>query len=112
VPLLAVAAVAGGAWKMLAADLSARDSTHDRLVSAVVGTVVMVAADLALIPTFGIRGAAAGAALGYLAAAGVVLRAWCSITGRAPHDLVGVRSGDLDVFRHRPVVTVHAEGSR
>jgi O-antigen/teichoic acid export membrane protein len=112
VPLLAVAAVAGGAWKMLAADLSARHSTHDRLVSAVVGTVVMVAADLVLIPALGIRGAAAGAAVGYVAAAVVVLRAWCTVTGRSPHALLGFRTGDLDVLRHRGTVSVHAEGSR
>jgi hypothetical protein len=50
--------------------------------------------------------------MGYVAAGAVVLRAWCSVTGRSPHALVGFRSGDLDVLRHRGTVTVHAEGSR
>src|SRR3954468_22571987 len=102
-PFLAVAAVAGGAWKMLAADLAARDSTRDRLTSASVGLVTMVAADLVLIPAYGITGAAAGAALGYLAATAIVLRVWCTTTGRPASVLIGIRSGDLDALRSRPV---------
>jgi O-antigen/teichoic acid export membrane protein len=104
VPFLAVAAFAGGAWKMLAADLAARHSTRDRLTSATAGLVTMVVADLVLIPAFGIAGAAAGAAVGYLVAAAIVLRVWSATTGRPTRVLIGIRTGDLDELReHRPV---------
>ena len=111
VPFLAVAAVAGGAWKMLVADLAARHSTRDRLTSAVAGLVAMVVADLVLIPAFGIVGASAGAAFGYVLAAAVVLRVWSATTGRSGRALVGVRSGDLDAFRTRRPVAVTSGGA-
>jgi O-antigen/teichoic acid export membrane protein len=110
VPLLAVAAVAGGAWKMLVSDLAARHTTRDRLVSASVGMATMVAADLVLIPAFGIRGAAGGAALGYVVAGAVILRAWCATTARPARSLVGVRVADFDVLRHRPTVSLGSGG--
>ncbi len=104
VPFLAVAALAGGAWKMLAADLAARHTTRDRLTSATAGLVTMVLADLVLIPTFGITGAAAGAALGYVAAVVIVLRVWCATTRLPGHALIGIRVGDLHTVRAgRPV---------
>jgi O-antigen/teichoic acid export membrane protein len=75
VPLLAVAAVAGGVWKVLGADVVAAGRTSPRLWSASAGLVSMVVVDVVAIPMLGIRGAALGAALGYTVAA-VVLRRW------------------------------------
>jgi O-antigen/teichoic acid export membrane protein len=75
VPLLAVAAVAGGAWKVVGAEVVAAGRTSPRLWSASVGLVSMVLVDLLAIPTLGIRGAALGAAVGYTLAA-LVLRRW------------------------------------
>ncbi len=75
VPLLAVAAVAGGVWKVLGADVVAAGRTSPRLWSAAAGLVCMVAVDVVAIPPLGIRGAALGAALGYTVAA-LVLRRW------------------------------------
>ncbi len=112
VPFLAAAAVAGGAWKMLSADLAARHSTRDRFTSATVGLMMMVAADLVLIPAFGLTGAAAGAALGYVAATVIVLRVWCATTGRPASALFGIRAGDLDAIRNRPPVAMTAGGVR
>lgn len=76
VPLLAVAAVAGGVWKVLGADIVAAGRTSPRLWSASVGLVCMVAVDVVAIPTLGIRGAALGAAFGYTVAAAVLRRWW------------------------------------
>jgi len=111
VPLLAVAAVAGGAWKMLTADLAARHSTRDRLTSAMAGLAAMVLADLVLIPAFDIVGASAGAACGYTVAAAMVLRVWCATTGRSGRELVGIRVGDLDTIRARRPVTMTSGGT-
>ena len=111
VPFLAVAAVAGGAWKMLASDLAARHSTRDRLTSATTGLVAMVVADLVLIPAFGIAGAGAGAALGYVVAAAMVLRVWCVTTGHSSRVLVGIRVGDLDALRKRRPVAMSGGAS-
>jgi O-antigen/teichoic acid export membrane protein len=110
VPFLTVAAVAGGTWKMLVSELSGRRSTHDRLTSVLAGSVLMVGADLWLIPVFGITGAAAGAALGYIFAAALVLRAWCRTTGHSPRVLVALRYDDLDAFRVEPHAAVQRSG--
>ena len=75
VPLLAVAAVAGGAWKVVGAEIVAAGRTAPRLWSAACGLVTMVLVDVAAIPTLGIRGAALGSALGYGVAV-LVLRRW------------------------------------
>ena len=111
VPFLAVAAFAGGAWKMLTADLAARRSTRDRLTSATAGLTAMVAADVVLIPAFGIVGAAAGAAIGYVVAAAIVLRVWCATTGRPASVLLGIRAGDLDSVRDRRPVSMSSRGA-
>jgi O-antigen/teichoic acid export membrane protein len=111
VPFLALAALAGGAWKMLAADVAARHSTRDRLTSATAGLLTMIAIDFVAIPALGITGAAAGAAIGYLVAAAIVLRAWCATTGRSGRVLVGIRSGDLDAMRHRAPVAMGPGGT-
>jgi O-antigen/teichoic acid export membrane protein len=75
VPLLVVASLGGGAWKVIGAEVVARGATGPRLTSASVGLVVMVLVDLVAIPAFGIAGAALGSACGYGVAAVVVSRA-------------------------------------
>ena len=78
VPLLAVASIAGGAWKILAADVVAFGRTTPRLTSAIAGLVIMVAVDLVAVPTLGIVGAALGSAAGYAAAAACMARSWAT----------------------------------
>ncbi len=76
VPLLAVASLAGGIWKVVGAEIVARGTTRPRLTSACLGLVVMVLVDLVAVPAFGIAGAALGSACGYAVAAFVVYRSW------------------------------------
>jgi len=76
VPLLVVASLGGGVWKIVGAEVVARGTTRPRLTSACAGFVVMVLVDLVAIPTLGIAGAALGSACGYAIAAVVVARAW------------------------------------
>src|SRR5207253_961215 len=96
---LVLAAVLLGAAKLLIADLVARGKNGDRAVAALLGLVVMVAADLALIPAFGIVGAALGSVLGYGASAIYAARAWRAATGEPLRELVGIRRDDLRVLR-------------
>lgn len=63
-PALLVGTVARGAWKMIGAGAVARGDRRSRPASALVGLVAMVAADLFLVPAYGIAGAAAGSAIG------------------------------------------------
>ncbi|HEX2577203.1 MAG TPA: lipopolysaccharide biosynthesis protein [Aquihabitans sp.] len=74
--LLVIASFGLGTWKLLAADVVGRGDARARGASTVVGLVLMVAADLVLIPRLGLRGAALGAGIGYWAAAAVVALAW------------------------------------
>ncbi|MCJ7438363.1 MAG: oligosaccharide flippase family protein [Acidimicrobiia bacterium] len=76
VPFLAVAAVAGGAWKVIGAEVVAHGRTAPRLWSASAGLVTMLAVDLVSVTRLGIEGAALGSACGYLVAALVMSRAW------------------------------------
>jgi O-antigen/teichoic acid export membrane protein len=76
VPLLAVASLAGGVWKIVGAEIVARGTTKPRLTSACLGLAVMVLVDLVAVPAWGIAGAALGSACGYSVAALVVYRAW------------------------------------
>jgi O-antigen/teichoic acid export membrane protein len=95
VPWLALAAVALGAWKMIAADLVARGNSRVRATSAVAGLCVMVAADLALVPAFGIAGAGAGSAIGYIVAVAVTARTWSHMVERPARELFLMRRADL-----------------
>jgi len=94
VPFLAVAAVAGGAWKVIGAEVVAYGRTAPRLWSATAGLVTMLAVDLVAVPTLGIAGAALGSACGYLVAALVVARAWGTHLRRS-----GVRAPALSAER-------------
>ena len=76
VPALAFGAVAMGVWKMVGSDAVARGAGWMRAASSLTGLVTMLVADLALIPAFGIAGAAAGAAVGYTASAIQIGRWW------------------------------------
>ena len=95
VPFLAVAAVVGGGWKILAAEVIGGRGTQARLTTAGVGIAAMVAVDLLLVPTWGMRGAGIGAAVGYIAAAALIVRIWRCESGRSARELVGLRRGDL-----------------
>jgi len=75
VPAVLAGAVGFGAWKILAADLTARGRPGDRAWSAALGLAVMVLAELALAPRLGLAGAAAGSAIGSFTAAGALLQA-------------------------------------
>ena len=95
VPFLAIAAVVGGGWKILAAEVISGRGTRARLTTAGVGIAAMVAVDLLLVPTWGMRGAGIGAAVGYLAASALIVRIWSRESGRSACELVGLRRGDL-----------------
>ncbi len=95
VPFLAVAAVVGGGWKILAAEVIGGSGTQARLTTAGVGIATMVAVDLLLVPTWGMRGAGIGAAVGYIAAAALIVRIWSREAGHSARELVGLRRGDL-----------------
>ncbi len=102
VPFLAIAAVVGGGWKILAAEVMGGRGTRARLMTAGVGIVAMVAVDLLLVPTWGMRGAGIGAAVGYFAAAALIVRIWSRESGLSARELVGVHRGDLtSIFPNR-----------
>jgi len=105
VPLLAVAAVAGGAWKIVGAEVVALGHTTPRLTSAVAGLAVMVAVDLAAVPLLGITGAALGSACGYAVAAGVVTLTWSRMAGTSPGDMVRSLSGGSLADRRVPALS-------
>jgi O-antigen/teichoic acid export membrane protein len=90
VPFLALASVAGGAWKIVGAEVVALGHTRPRLTSAITGLLAMVLVDLVAVPALGIAGAALGSAIGYTAAAIVVLRAWSGATDRPVARLLGL----------------------
>ncbi len=96
VPYLAVAAVLGGAWKILSAEVMGHHGTRARLTTAAAGILVMVSADLVLIPGHGVAGAGMAAALGYAAAALLMAGVWTRVTGRPARELVGLRRTDLE----------------
>jgi O-antigen/teichoic acid export membrane protein len=76
VPLLVVACLAGGAWKIGGAEIVARGRTGPRATSALAGLATMVLVDVVAVPSMGIRGAALGSAVGYAVAAGIIGHAW------------------------------------
>ena len=110
VPFLAVAAVVGGGWKILAAEVTGGRGTRARLTTAGMGISTMVTVDLLLVPTRGMRGAGIGAAAGYIVAAALIARIWSRESGRSARELVGVRRGDVaSIFpTSQPMETVGA----
>lgn len=109
IPYLTMAAVAGGAWKIVAADVAARVGTRARLFSAVGGLVTMVLADMFLIPADGLRGAAIGAAGGYGVALAMVVWEWRRANHASVLDLVGLRASDFDLFHRTPALASPVE---
>jgi O-antigen/teichoic acid export membrane protein len=92
VPLLAVASLAGGVWKIVSSEVVALGHTRPRLWSAIAGLVVMVAIDLVAVPSLGIAGAALGSACAYAVAAAVITRSWASATRSSTRVLLGLAS--------------------
>lgn len=109
IPYLTIAAIAGGAWKVIAADVAARVGTRPRLFSAVGGLVTMVLADMFLIPADGLQGAAIGAAGGYGVALAMVVWEWRRANHASGLDLVGLRASDFDLFHHTPALASEVE---
>lgn len=101
VPLLTLAAIGVGVWKLIGHDLIARGNARARLWTGVAAIVLMVGVDAVLIPAHGLIGAAVGAAVAYLVAAGLVLVAWRAATGGRIIDALAVRRSDLDDVRRR-----------
>jgi O-antigen/teichoic acid export membrane protein len=86
-PWLAGASVVLGAWRLLLADLAARGHTRLRLTSAIIATVVMLAADLLLVPVWGIGGAGMASLIAYAVAFVITARTWTTVSGRPARDL-------------------------
>jgi len=95
IPTLSVAAVAVGLWKILGHDLIGRGHARPRLSSGLFGLGVMIALDLALIPRYGIGGAAFASLMGYVTATVLVARAWCHYHDVVAPNLIIVRGADL-----------------
>lgn len=98
VPLLAVAALAAGAWRIAAADVAARGRTSARLYTAGIGLVAMVAIDLIVIPRWGIVGGSLGAALGYSVAATAMIIIWSRLPNAQARELIRFQKGDLTLW--------------
>lgn len=78
VPFLLLASVLAAVWKVLGGAVVAMGKPSARLWSAGGGLVMMLIADVVLIPPFGIAGASAATALGYAAAAASMIISWSS----------------------------------
>jgi O-antigen/teichoic acid export membrane protein len=100
-PWLAAAGVALTVWKLLVYDLAGRGDTVVRVHTGLLAVGLMLALDLALIPPFGIAGAAAASMVAYLGAAVAVARRWARATGSPASAIIGLRRGDLDALRTR-----------
>jgi O-antigen/teichoic acid export membrane protein len=95
---LAVGVIAMGIWKVLCADLVARGDRFGRIGSAAFGLFVMGAVDLALVPRFGLPGAAIGSITGSVAAMAVAAQRSCSTAGRSWSELFVPTRDDIGVL--------------
>ena len=95
VPVLVVGGIALGMWKVANADLAARDQNQYRAYSALAGLAALVTADLALIPTLGLTGAAVGSSFGYGTAFVASALMWSRVTGSPVSDLLVPRRVDF-----------------
>ena len=75
-------------WKTLVNDLAGRGVPSVKSTSAGVALVATLIGDLALIPTFGIVGAATASSVAYTAAAVVAARRYRAVVGRSVHAVV------------------------
>lgn len=91
---LAVGAVGTSAWKLLVVDLFARGEARHRVTTGLAALVLVVLADLVLVPLAGLAGAGVGAAISYWFACALAVRAWCRATDE-PAGLLRPRGSDV-----------------
>lgn len=103
---LAGAAILLGVWRILIADLIARGDTRTRTQSAVFGVVIIVAAQVALVPAFGLVGAGVASLLGYAAVTLFATWRWTNSSGNKATDLVPGR-GEFEMVFAKLRQTVH-----
>lgn len=99
VPLLAVAAVAAGAWRIIGADVAARGRTSTRFYTALLGMLAMVALDMVAIPRWGLIGGSLGSAGGYLIAAFSIILIWGRLPGARPSELARFHRSDFTLWK-------------
>jgi O-antigen/teichoic acid export membrane protein len=85
----------GAVEKVLAADLIGRGKPQVTMISAVLALAVNVAANLLLIPRFGISGASMASSLAYSAAALVTMILFLRLTGSGVSELLLLRRADV-----------------
>jgi O-antigen/teichoic acid export membrane protein len=98
-PWLTFGVVALGAAKILMADLAGRGNTAIRPRTAMVAAPLMIAADFALIPEWGIGGAGVASLLAYVVTLGLSVRAWSAASGQSVRGLTDVGSASRLVGR-------------
>lgn len=91
--------VAYSVAKVLSGDLLGRGRPDVSLVGLGLGGAVSVTAALALVPAYGIAGAAAASTIAYLMSALVLLAGYARLTGSPWSDLVVLRGADLQLVR-------------
>ena len=96
--LLLVAMLPLGLGRIVSADLKGRGRVGVVSIAAGVGAAVTVVADVALLPRWGIAGAAAASILAYGTTAGVLVAAFCRITGARPLALCPRAADVVDLF--------------
>ncbi len=87
-----------GLGRILSADLKGRGRVGVVSIAAGIGAAVTVAADVALLPRWGIAGAAVASILAYGTTAGVLVGAFCRGTGARPSTLCPRRADVADLF--------------
>jgi O-antigen/teichoic acid export membrane protein len=92
VPLLAGAAVALGAWKLVLADLAGRGDTSIRVQSSLLAMGLMIGLDFAVVPHWGIAGAGASSLIAYGVALVASARRWAVTTGVPARRALRLRS--------------------
>jgi len=96
--LLLVAMLPLGLGRILSADLKGRGRVGVVSIAAGVGAAVTVVADVALLPRWGIAGAAVASILAYGTTAGVLVVAFCRSTGAGPLTLCPRVVDVVDLF--------------
>ncbi len=97
--ILLVGVVALGIHKVLASDLSGRGLPHYPSLTSALALVVTVAGNLALIPTYGIVGAAIASSLAYVAQTVVLLRIYSNVANVSWRELLVLRRDDLRLYQ-------------
>jgi O-antigen/teichoic acid export membrane protein len=84
-----------GMWKNIMNDLAVRGYPAYKSYTSGVAVILTILLDIALIPGWGIAGAAVASSIAYYAAFGVGLLWYCRITHYYPWDILVPRSEDL-----------------